>query len=95
MSKKIDIQAMMSLQKGCKLICIEDNNKALKYGSVYIFEGYDDGIVPINRQNSVMTWYPDKPQWTPERYEMIRYQFMRVKLEGIEVPVMLKFFDIV
>jgi len=96
MNKKIDIQAMMTLQNGCKLICIVDNdsNRELKYGSVYIFEGYDDSIVPKNRQNAVMTWYPDRPQWTPERYEIIRYEFMRVKLEGIEVPVMLKFLDI-
>jgi hypothetical protein len=93
MSKKIDIKAMMSLQNGCKLICIEDN-KALKYGSVYKFEGYDDSIVPKNRMNAVMSWYPDRPQWTPERYEVIRYEFMRVKLEGVEVPVMLKFLDI-
>jgi len=97
MSKKVDILAMLALQKGCKLICIEDcgSSKGLKYGSTYIFDEYDESLVPKNKQNAIMTWYPDKPLWTPERYEIIRYEFMRIKLVGIEEPMMLKFFDII
>lgn len=97
MENKIDITAMLTLQKGCKLVCFEGDytNKNVKKGEVYVFEGFDDSIVPKNRENAVMAWYPDRPLWTPERYEFIRYNFMRIKLEGVETPVMLKFFELV
>jgi hypothetical protein len=94
MNYKIEPDVMLRLQKGCKLICLYDY-QGLKSGLTYTFESYDDSIVPKNRENAVMAWYPDKPLWTPERYEFIRYNFMRIKLEGVETPVMLKFFELV
>ena len=96
MSKKIDIKAMMSLQTGSKIICVSEQSpkRGTKYGSVYVFEGYDDSTIPKNRQNAVMTWYPDKPIWTPEEYENIRYQFMSIRLEGVEGHQWLKDFNI-
>ena len=97
MSNKIDIQAMLKLQKGAKVICVIDTTtpNPIKGGKVYVFEGYDETNVPKNKQNAVMTWYPDKPLWTPERYEEIRYDFMMIRLEGVDKPQRLKEFDII
>lgn len=97
MSKKIDTQAMLTLQKGVKLICVAQTSypNEIKGGKVYVFEGYDETNIPKNKQNAVMTWYSDGPIWTPEKYEEIRYEFMLVKLEGIEKPQRLKDFDII
>ena len=81
---------------GTKLKCkqIYSTTSGLEVGKEYKFLGYDEHLIPKNKQNAVMTWYPDKPIWTPEDYEHIRQKFMMVKLEGIEKPQWLRDFKL-
>jgi hypothetical protein len=62
-------EPLMNLQKGAKL-------KNKETGDVHVFESYDEKNVPVNNYSATMTWYPDKPIWTPEEYEDIRFKFM-------------------
>lgn len=82
---------------GTKLKCANNHTtlSQVEIGKDYIFLGYDDSNVPKNRQNAVMTWYPDRPIWTPEAYEEIREKFMMIKLEGISEPQWLRNFEII
>ena len=82
---------------GTKLKCARNYSSPTQteIGKEYTFLGYDESNVPKNRQNAVMTWYPDKPIWTPEQYEEIREQFMMVKLEGVKDPQWLKNFEVI
>jgi hypothetical protein len=84
----------LNMLKGTKLVCTD--NQTPQTGTVkdkeYVFVAYDETSVPKNRQNAVMTWYPDKPIWTPEQYAKIRYRFMQIKLEGVEKPQWLRDF---
>lgn len=96
MNKENNIEKMLSLKKGDMLVCTDNqtNSRGTKQGSVYVFENYDDSLVPINQKNAIMTWYPDGPIWSPEEYELIKYQFMTIKLEGVEKHQWLKDFII-
>lgn len=87
---------MLSLTKGTKLICRDEQmpNRGTIKGQEYIFAGYDESYIPKNKQNAVMTWYPDRPIWTEEEYVGIRYKFMAINLEGVESFQWLKDFDI-
>jgi hypothetical protein len=67
----------------------------LKLVRSILFLGYDESNVPKNKQNAVMTWYPDAPIWTPEVYEGIREQFMMVRLEGVNKHQWLKNFEVI
>ena len=82
---------------GTKLKCKEINNpnSNLEIGKEYTFLGYDEHEIPKNKQNAVMTWYPDSPIWTPEQYERIREKFMMIKVEGLDAPQWLSNFDII
>ena len=82
---------------GTKLRCkmVTHPNSGIEEGREYTFLGYDENQVPKNKQNAVMTWYPDAPIWTPEEYEYIREKFMMVNLEGVEGPQWLSNFDII
>lgn len=87
---------LMSLTKGTTLCCKNNPNEkeGIELNTPYTFLCYDSSQIPINNYKSCMSWYPDKPIWTPEQYEEIRFKFMRIKLEGIEKTQWLKDFKI-
>ena len=89
-------QKLMNLVKGTKLICDKNlfDSKELELDKEYIFLGYDSSNIPVNNYSATMTWYPDKPIWSPEDYERIKFNFMMVILSGIEKPQPLKYFKI-
>jgi len=82
---------------GTKLKCkqVHSTTSDLEVGKEYKFLGYDEHLIPKNKQNAVMTWYPDKPIWTPEEYVHIREKFMLVKLEGVKEPQYLNLFEVI
>ena len=85
---------LMTLTGGDRLRCISKNEKhGIEIGEVLTFLWYDDSFVPQNNYGSIMTWYPDKPIWTSEEYDSIRYKFMKVKLNGISGSCWLKDFE--
>lgn len=77
------------------LLVSNHTNKFVEEGQHYCFEAYDESLIPKNNYKATMTWYPDKPIWTPEEYEEIKYKFMRIRLSGINEPQFLKDFEIV
>lgn len=87
----------MQMPIGTKLRCKEVPfpKTGVEVGKEYSFAGYDETQIPLNKQNAVMTWYPDGPIWTPEEYEHIREKFMMVRLEGVEKPQWLHQFDVI
>ncbi len=86
MTKKINLKV------GNLVVCL-NGNRFVDEGQNYCFEGYDESLIPKNNYSATMTWYADKPIWTPEEYEEIRYKFMRVKLSGVDEPQFLKDFE--
>lgn len=87
----------MKMPIGTRLVCISTDGslKATEVGKEYIFDGYNEEQIPKNKQNAVMTWYPDRPIWTPEEYEDIRAKFMQINLVGVDRPQQLKNFKII
>jgi hypothetical protein len=88
------MKQLMTLTKGVRLRCLNDNISGIDINTPYTFLGYDETIVPANDLHATMTWYPSRPIWTPEEYEIIKFKFMRVKLEGVENSIPLKDFEI-
>lgn len=89
------LESLMSLTKGTTICCGNNSNEkeGVELNTLYCFECYDSSQIPMNNYQACMSWYPNKPIWTPEEYEEIRFKFMRVKLEGIEKLQWLKDFD--
>jgi hypothetical protein len=87
----------MQMPIGTKLRCKEAHlpNANVEVGKEYTFLGYDENQIPKNKQNAVMTWYPDKPIWTSEEYDHIREKFMMIKLEGVTHSQWLSHFEVI
>ena len=85
---------LMNLTKGMWLVCLDDSINGIETNRPYLFLGYHDAIIPKNDLHATMSWYPSRPIWTPEEYEVIKFKFMMVNLEGLSKPVSLKYFQV-
>ena len=94
MINEAKISDKLKLTKGVSLVCSTNPNKEIELNTSYKFIGYDERNVPVNDHSAIMTWYTSRPIWSPEEYEKIKYNFMMIKLEGINEPQWLKNFDI-
>lgn len=91
-----EFKDLMNLRKGSPLVCVSSSHTAqeVEPNIIYAFLEYDESSIPKNSYNANMTWYPDKPIWTADEYEEIRFKFMLIKVKGVDKPVWLKDFKI-
>ena len=89
-------EQLMNMQAGTKLVCVANglNSKDLSVDSEYTFNKYKASSVPVNNYSATMSWYPNKPIWSDEEYEDIRFNFMQIEIDGIEHSHPLKYFKI-
>ena len=85
---------LMNLKRGTQLRCLYGSlsSNDVKPNHKYKLIGYVTTSIPKNNYSATMSWYPDKPIWSDEEYEEIRYKFMMIRLEGIEKPQWLRDF---